>query len=121
MSIPLMSSVIELLFGESTISTFLQKIQNEYCMRNFTEEQNMFREAYRKFLEQDIAPNMEKWREQGIVDREAFTKAGEQGFLMIWPKEQYGGLGDSDFRFEQIIIEETVFCPVVFPAKKFLR
>ncbi|MFT5612633.1 MAG: acyl-CoA dehydrogenase, partial [Polaribacter sp.] len=77
-------------------------------MRNFTEEQNMFREAYRKFLEQDIAPNMEKWREQGIVDREAFTKAGEQGFLMIWPEEQYGGLGDSDFRFEQIIIEETV-------------
>lgn len=77
-------------------------------MRNFTEEQDMFRAAYRKFLEQDIAPNMEKWREQGIVDREAFKKAGEQGFLMIWPEEQYGGLGDNDFRFEQIIIEETV-------------
>jgi acyl-CoA dehydrogenase len=50
---------------------------------------------------------MEKWQEQGIVDREAFKKAGDQGFLMIWPDEQYGGLGDSDFRFEQIIMEET--------------
>jgi acyl-CoA dehydrogenase len=77
-------------------------------MRNFTEEQIMFREAYRKFLEQDIAPNMEQWREDGIVSREAFTKAGEQGFLMVWPDEKYGGLGDNDFRYEQIIIEETV-------------
>jgi len=77
-------------------------------MREFTEEQQMFREAYRKFLEQDIAPNMEKWRANGIVDREAFSKAGEHGFLMVWPDEKYGGLGDNDFRYEQIIIEETV-------------
>ncbi|NND82089.1 MAG: acyl-CoA dehydrogenase, partial [Gammaproteobacteria bacterium] len=76
-------------------------------MRNFTEEQNMFREAYRKFLEQDIAPNIPQWREDGIVSREAFEKAGEQGFLMIWPDEKYGGMGDNDFRYEQIIIEET--------------
>lgn len=76
-------------------------------MRTFTEEQNMFRDAYRKFLEAEIVPNMEKWQEQGIVDREAFKKAGDQGFLMIWPDERYGGLGDSDFRFEQIIMEET--------------
>jgi acyl-CoA dehydrogenase len=76
-------------------------------MRTFTEEQNMFRDAYRKFLEAEIVPNMEKWQQQGIVDREAFKKAGDQGFLMIWPDEQYGGLGDSDFRFEQIIMEET--------------
>ena len=76
-------------------------------MRTFTEEQNMFRDTYRKFLEAEIVPNMEKWQEQGIVDREAFKKAGDQGFLMIWPDQQYGGLGDSDFRFEQIIMEET--------------
>jgi len=76
-------------------------------MRVFTEEQAMFREAYRKFLEQEISPHMERWREQEIVDREAFLKAGEQGFLMIWPDEEYGGMGDSDFRYEQIIIEEN--------------
>ncbi|MEH6551650.1 MAG: acyl-CoA dehydrogenase family protein [Pseudomonadales bacterium] len=76
-------------------------------MRQFTEEQNMFRDAYRKFLEAEIAPHMAQWREDGIVDREAFRKTGEQGFLMIWPDEQYGGMGDRDFRFEQIIMEET--------------
>lgn len=77
--------------------------------RDFTEEQNMFRDAYRKFLASEIVPHMEDWREAGIVDREAFRKAGEQGFLMIWPDEKYGGLGDGDFRFEQIIIEETAY------------
>lgn len=41
------------------------------------------------------------------MDRDAFRKAGDYGFLMIWPEEQYGGLGDDDFRYEQIIIEET--------------
>jgi acyl-CoA dehydrogenase len=77
--------------------------------RNFTEEQNMFREAYRRFLTQEIVPNMERWREQGIVDREAFKKAGDQGFLMVWPDEELGGSGDDDFRYEQIIIEETAY------------
>ena len=77
--------------------------------REFTEEQNMFRDAYRKFLAAEIVPHMEAWREAGIVDREAFRKAGDQGFLMIWPDEKYGGLGDADFRFEQIIIEETAY------------
>ncbi len=76
-------------------------------MRHFTEDQNMFRGAYRKFLEQEVAPHMEDFREKGIVDREIFKKAGEQGFLMIWPDEEYGGLGDSDFRYEQIIMEEN--------------
>src|SRR5210317_561614 len=77
--------------------------------REFTEEQNMFRDAYRKFLASEIVPHMEDWREAGIVDKEAFRKAGEQGFLMIWPDEKYGGMGDDDFRFEQIIIEETAY------------
>ena len=76
-------------------------------MRNFTEDQNMFREAFRRFLEAEVAPRMEEFRKDGIVDREIFKKAGEQGFLMIWPDEEYGGLGDSDFRYEQIVIEET--------------
>jgi acyl-CoA dehydrogenase len=77
--------------------------------RIFTEEQSMFRDAYRKFLRSEIVPHMEAWREAGIVDRDAFRRAGEQGFLMVWPDEKYGGMGDADFRFEQIIIEETCY------------
>ncbi|MEL7044722.1 MAG: acyl-CoA dehydrogenase family protein [Pseudomonadota bacterium] len=77
--------------------------------RAFTEEQTMFREAYRKFLAAEIVPQLEGWREAGIVDRDAFRRAGEAGFLMVWPDERYGGMGDNDFRFEQVIIEETCY------------
>jgi acyl-CoA dehydrogenase len=80
--------------------------------REFTDEQKMFRDAYRKFLAAEIVPHMEAWREAGIVDREAFRKAGEQGFLMVWPEEKYGGMGDPDFRFEQIIMEESAYARV---------
>lgn len=76
-------------------------------MRVFTEEQTMLRDAFRKFLAAEIVPHMEEWREAGIVDRSAFEKAGAQGFLMIWPDQKFGGMGDDDFRFEQVLIEET--------------
>lgn len=77
--------------------------------RDFTPEQRLFREAYRRFLQVEIKPHMDKWRTQGIVDRIAFEKAGENGFLCTWANEQYGGLNDPDFRFEQIMIEETQY------------
>jgi acyl-CoA dehydrogenase len=76
--------------------------------RNFTEEQRLFRTAYRKFLETEVKPHMPQWRKDGIIPREIFRKAGEQGMLMVWPDAKYGGLGETDFRYEQVIIEETV-------------
>ncbi len=76
--------------------------------RSFSEEQLLFRESYRRFLTDEVAPHMNDWRKAGIVDRDIFKRAGDLGYLMIWPDEKYGGLGDTDFRFEQIIIEETV-------------
>lgn len=39
--------------------------QMDRAMRNFTEDQILFRDAYRKFLEAEIAPHMEEWREAG--------------------------------------------------------
>ena len=76
-------------------------------MRAFTDEQILFRDSYRRFLSEEIAPHMPAWREAGIVDRSAYEKCGALGMLMVWPAEEHGGMGDDDFRFEQIIIEET--------------
>ncbi|MEQ8751333.1 acyl-CoA dehydrogenase family protein [Marinicaulis aureus] len=75
-------------------------------MRNFTDEQTSFRTSFRRFLEREVAPNMKTYRDEGIVDREIYRKAGENGFLLIWADEDLGGVGDSDFRYEQIIMEE---------------
>jgi len=72
----------------------------------FTEEQNMFREAFCAFLQKEVVPNQERWIEAGIIDRDIYLKAGEQGFLLCWSDEQYGGLGLRDFRYDQIMMEE---------------
>ena len=72
----------------------------------FDEEHEMFRDSVRSFMINEIQPHGERWREQGIVDREAYLKAGEQGLLLMWADEKYGGAGVSDFRYEQILMEE---------------
>jgi len=72
----------------------------------FEEEHEMFRDAARSFYSNEVKPYSDKWREQGIVDREAFLKAGAQGLLLMWADEKYGGAGVADFRYEQILIEE---------------
>jgi len=73
----------------------------------FDEEHEMFRDAARSFLQNEIGPHADRWAEQEIVDREAFLKAGEQGMLCMWADEKYGGAGVSDFRYEQILLEEN--------------
>ena len=67
----------------------------------------MFRDASRSFLQNEIGPHADRWAEQEIVDRDAFLKAGEQGMLCMWADEKYGGAGVSDFRYEQILLEEN--------------
>ena len=74
----------------------------------FDEEHEMFRDSVRRFMQTEIEPYVEQWREQGVCDPEAFRKAGEQGLLCMWADETYGGSGINDFRFEQVVIEETI-------------
>ena len=72
----------------------------------FEEEHDMFRDSVRRFFQNEIEPHVDKWVEQGQVDREAYLKAGEQGLLCMWMDEEYGGTGINDFRYDQIITEE---------------
>ena len=73
----------------------------------FDEEHEMFRDSVRSFMQNEIGPHSDAWHEAGIVDREAYLKAGEMGLLLMWADEKYGGAGVEDFRYEQILIEEN--------------
>lgn len=74
----------------------------------FEPEHEQFRDSVVRFMQAEVGPNAERWREQGMVDREIYLKAGAQGLLCTWADEKYGGAGIDDFRFEQIIIEENM-------------
>jgi alkylation response protein AidB-like acyl-CoA dehydrogenase len=74
----------------------------------FEPEHELFRDSVARFFRAEIAPHSQGWREQGYVDREAFRKAGEQGYLLLWAPEEYGGAGIVDYRYEQIVNEENI-------------
>jgi acyl-CoA dehydrogenase len=71
----------------------------------FDADHGTFRQAFRQFIEREIKPHQQRWREQGQVDREVWRKAGAQGFLCPWLEEKWGGAG-ADFLCSVIIMEE---------------
>jgi acyl-CoA dehydrogenase len=69
------------------------------------DELEMFRDAARRFVENEIVPNDAGWREQHHVDREIWNKAGEVGLLCTDIPAEYGGVG-GDARHEAVVVEE---------------
>ncbi len=72
----------------------------------YTEEHDIFRDAFRKFLEKEVVPYQEEWLKAGIVPREIWKTTGEQGFISPWLPEEYGGAG-ADFLYSAVEIEEV--------------
>ncbi|WP_036503217.1 MULTISPECIES: acyl-CoA dehydrogenase family protein [Nocardia] len=73
----------------------------------FEPEHDLFRESYRKFLDQHVAPHHAEWEQSGVVDRQLWLEAGKQGFLGMAVPEEFGGGGVEDFRYNAVITEET--------------
>jgi acyl-CoA dehydrogenase len=71
----------------------------------FSEEHIIFRDAYVKFLEKEVAPYYEQWEKDGIVPKSVWLKLGENGFLCPWVDEKYGGAG-AGFEYSVVMTEE---------------
>lgn len=69
------------------------------------EELTILREHIARFFQKEFVPCIERWDQQGIVDRDAWNKAGEAGLLCASIPVEYGG-GGGDFRHEMVIEEE---------------
>lgn len=76
-----------------------------------TDDLELFEGEVGKFFTRELAPHVEKWRDQGVVDRWAWTKAGEAGLLCMSMPEEYGGAGGT-FAHEQIFIEQQIYAGV---------
>ena len=71
----------------------------------YSEDHELFRKSFRTFLEREVVPNQMRWIEAGIVDREAWRRAGAAGFLCPWLETEHGGPG-GDFLHSCIVVEE---------------
>jgi acyl-CoA dehydrogenase len=71
----------------------------------FSEHHEQFRDTVRRFLEKEVAPHHAHWEDEGYVDREVWTKAGEAGLLCTSMPEAYGG-ADADKLYSVVLFEE---------------
>lgn len=72
----------------------------------FNEDHEQFRSAFRSFVEKEIVPHQAQWEKDGIISRDLWHKAGENGFLIPMAEEQFGGLDIADHRFDVVMCEE---------------
>jgi alkylation response protein AidB-like acyl-CoA dehydrogenase len=74
----------------------------------YTQDHDAFRDMVRKLFANEVSPNLDRWEEQGVVDREFWTRCGENGLLCPTVPEAYGGLG-LDFRYNAVVDEELAY------------
>lgn len=70
-----------------------------------TEEQRIFREAIRSFIEKEVAPLVEEAEEKEAFPLEIFRRMGELGYLCVRYPVEIGG-GGADKVTECILVEE---------------
>jgi len=71
----------------------------------FHEEHEIFRHSLRNFMEKEVKPYLDAWRQNRQIPREIWRKMGEQGFIGYWLDEKYGGV-NADFVYSVVLIEE---------------
>ncbi|MBM86113.1 MAG: acyl-CoA dehydrogenase [Rhodospirillaceae bacterium] len=81
----------------------------------FSDEHELFRDAARRFVEKEVVPHHERWERDGIVSRDVWRTAGEQGLLCCTVPEEYGGAG-GDFLHSTIVNEEMARAGATGPA-----
>ena len=75
----------------------------------FAEEHELFRRAVRRFVQEEVVPNVDEWEEAGEIPRSLFHRMGEVGFLGVDFPPEYGG-GGADFWMSVVLAEELARC-----------
>ena len=75
----------------------------------FSEKHRRFRNKLRRFIQQEIVPNIEEWEDKEEIPRELYRKMGQSGFLGIEYPRIYGG-AEEDFWMTVVLAEELARC-----------
>ncbi|AUX84730.1 acyl-CoA dehydrogenase [Acinetobacter sp. ACNIH2] len=66
----------------------------------------LFKDNFKRFMQEHIAPDYEQWERAGIMPRSVWKKLGENGFLCVDLPEQYGGYGVPT-HYSLMLVEES--------------
>jgi acyl-CoA dehydrogenase len=70
-----------------------------------SEDLVLLEDQARRFIADEFVPNLDRWHEQHMYEREVWTKAGAAGLLCASMPEEYGGVGGT-FAHDAVIIRE---------------
>ena len=70
-----------------------------------TEDLVVLEEQVRRFTQAEFTPHLDRWHEQGMYEREVWTRTGAAGLLCPSIPEEYGGAGGS-FAHDAVIDRE---------------
>jgi acyl-CoA dehydrogenase len=74
----------------------------------FSEEHDLFRAQFRRFVKAEVEPHVLAWNEAGVTPRAIWKRMGEAGYLGANQPVEYGGAG-ADFLYDAIIMEELAY------------
>ncbi|MCW2496316.1 MAG: acd [Jatrophihabitans sp.] len=73
----------------------------------YSSDHDAFRELVRTYLEKEVVPHFEQWRQDTQVPRSLFLELGRLGLLGMAIPTEFGGGGQDDYRYNAVIQEET--------------
>jgi len=71
----------------------------------FNEDHDLFRQSLKQFLDAEAAPHIDRWEEEGKIDRAFWKKFGEMGYFGLNMPENLGG-SNVDFFYNVVMLEE---------------
>jgi alkylation response protein AidB-like acyl-CoA dehydrogenase len=78
-----------------------------HMRRDFYEpDHEAFRDSVRTFIEREVVPNQARWEQERNVDRHTWQVAGKQGLIGLLVPPELGGVGEADFRYRCVLMEE---------------
>lgn len=82
-------------------------------------DHELFADIVREFVAREVTPHYEKWEKDGLIDRDVWLLAGQQGLLGVNVPEEYGGGGQDDFRYRARMMEQMCQAGVTSVAAGF--
>ncbi|WP_432167040.1 acyl-CoA dehydrogenase family protein [Streptomyces sp. bgisy031] len=80
----------------------------------YNEDHEAFRAVIRDFIAKEVTPHFEQWEKDNLVDRELFRKLGELGVMGFDIPEEFGGPGETSYKYQAVMTEECARAAVQF-------
>jgi acyl-CoA dehydrogenase len=66
----------------------------------------LFRDNFKRFMNEHVAPHYEQWEKEGLMPRSVWSLLGENGYLCVDVPEEYGGYGVPT-EYSLMLVEES--------------